>query len=273
VARPAVPRSAGKGLWIALAGLAFLGLLVVAGGFWWWSQRAPAAAPPAPPPAVRAARLTVPANTLAGVTVRIDGGPPTELLAPLVRELPAGAHVLTFEAPGTAPQEVGLELKSGETRTQSTPFLVPLPPVAVAPEPVAAPAKPKKPKPVVAVAEPTAPVEAPAPAPEPEPPPTQRGDLVEAGPGVVAPRTVSIPGAKYPERARREKREATIGVLVLVDENGRPVEVKIQDGDPYGVGFDDAALGAVRAARFEPATKDGVQVKMWKVVRVGFRLK
>ncbi len=273
---PVAVRPPGKaGLWAALAGLVLVVLLAAAGSLWWWSQRAPAAPTALPPlaPAVRPARLTVPPNTLAGATVRVDGGPPTPLVAGLVREVPPGAHVLIFEAPGSTPQEVRLELGSGEARTQSTPFLMPLPPVEPEPEPAAAPVKPKRPKPVVVPAAPEPAVEEPAPPPAPAPPPTARGDLVEAGPGVVAPRTLSIPGAKYPERARREKREATIGVLVLVDENGQPSQVKTQDGDPYGVGFDEAALTAVRAARFEPATKDGVQVKMWKLVRVGFRLK
>jgi outer membrane biosynthesis protein TonB len=38
------------------------------------------------------------------------------------------------------------------------------------------------------------------------------------------------------------------------------------------VGINEAALAAARTARFEPATKDGVRVKMWTTLRLPFRL-
>lgn len=277
-AAPAKPPKTGGGRGALIGGLVALGL-VVAGGAGWFLLRG--GTPPPPPPAAPAppkpARLAIPANALAGLTVRVDGGAPEPLSGGLAREMPAGEHVLLFESPGNTPQELRVTLAAGEARSQSTPIFTPLPPPEPEPEAtVAAPAaaKTRRKKAVVEPVVAPAPVEAPAPAPAPAaPPPTRRGDLVEAGPGVVAPRTLSIPGAKYPDRARREKREATIGILVLVDENGAPVATKVQEGDPFGVGFDEAALTAVRAARFEPATKDGVAVKMWKLVRVGFRLK
>ncbi len=274
-AKPAAP-SARKG-WVVIAIVGGLGLLALAGlgGLWWWSNQRPAPPPPAAPAPPKPARLVLPPNPLVGLTVQIDGAAPLPLATGQTRELPAGEHVLTFVAPGNQPLEVRLQLAAGELRTQSTPILTPEAPASAAePEPAAAPTpRKRKPAPAPEVAPP--PVAPPAPAPEPPPAPraTQRGDLVEAGPGVVPPKTLSIPGARYPERAKREQREATIGVLVLVDENGKPSAVKIQDGDPNGVGFDDAALDAARRATFQPATKDGVPVKMWKLVRVGFRLK
>lgn len=274
---PASAPKTGRGRWLLVAGLAALALLAIAaGGFWVLSHRAPS--PPAVPPSVapRMAHLAMPANALAGLFVLVDGGAPLPLAGGLSRDLAPGDHVLTFVAPGAQPQELHIQLKAGEQRTQSTPFLVPLAPAAPEATPAPVPAetaKAKKKKPLPAVVEPARPVEqvaAPAPA---APRPVQRGDLVEAGPGVTPPKTVKMQGARYPDRAKREKREATIGVLVLVDENGRISDLKVQDADPYGVGFDDAALAAVRQAVFEPATKDGVAVKMWKLVRVGFRLK
>ena len=59
-------------------------------------------------------------------------------------------------------------------------------------------------------------------------------------------------------------------VKVLVDENGRPLEVE-QVGDKVGFGFDNEAVQAVRKAGFKPATKDGVPVKMWHTVKVEFK--
>ncbi|MEO8504694.1 MAG: TonB family protein [Acidobacteriota bacterium] len=274
-------KSGGRALlWIGLglAGLVVLG--AVAGGLWYFTHRqsataVPALAPlPVPP---RPGRLTFPPNALPGLTVTVDGSAPNALGPGVALSLPAGEHVLSFAADGMQPQELRMQLAAGEARTQSTPILVPLPPPepeVVAADPAAvAQAKAKKKKVVLAPAPAPPPVE---PAPAPAPPPVvkvQRGDLVEAGPGVTPPKTIKMQGAKYPDRAKREKREATIGVLVLVDENGRVAETKIQEGDPFGVGFEPAALEAVRQATFEAATKDGVAVKMWKLVRVGFRLK
>ena len=207
----------------------------------------------------------------------VDGSAPNALASGAALSLPPGEHVLSFAADGMQAQQLRVQLASGEARTQSTPILAPLPPaepVAVAPDPAAvAQAKTKKKKAVVAPTPAPPPVQ---PAPAPAPPPVakvQRGDLVEAGPGVTPPKTVKMQGAKYPDRAKREKREATIGVLVLVDENGRVAETKIQEGDPFGVGFEPAALEAVRRSDLRGRDQGWCGGEDVKLVRVGFRLK
>jgi protein TonB len=136
----------------------------------------------------------------------------------------------------------------------------------VAPTAAPRPKKPRAPKPtptpivVAAVPEPT---------PEPTPPPTVEGQLVEMGPGVTPPRKVKGPSAEYPERARRQKLEGTVGISLLVDENGVPRELTIVES--AGPVLDEAVMKAVKEWRFEPAQKDGVRVKMRWLVRQTYK--
>jgi protein TonB len=225
---------------------------------------APAPPPPQAPPPLAIARLTLPASAIAGVTVAIDGGPPQPLSQDLVLQLPPGAHRLSYAAPGHRGVEVAVMVVAGEERRLAPPALV-----AEPPRPRRRPAPPPPPEPAPPPPEP-APVEEP---PPPPPPPVQRGELVEPGPGVVAPRTIRIPGARYPPLAQRQRQEAMVLVSVLVDENGTVIEARVDQGGPPGYGFDEAALEAARASSFHPATKDGVEVKMWKQIRLGFRVR
>ena len=56
-------------------------------------------------------------------------------------------------------------------------------------------------------------------------------------------------------------------VLVLVDENGKVSEAGMQQGVAQRA-VNDAVLSAVRGAKFRPATKNGIPVKMWRPVIV-----
>lgn len=100
--------------------------------------------------------------------------------------------------------------------------------------------------------------------------PVQIGDLVSPGPGVVPPVLERRPNPSYPPAARRLGRRATVRLRVLVDEQGRPAAVDLVS-EPSGLGFDRAALAAVRNARWIPATKDGLAVQMWVDLSVDFR--
>lgn len=104
----------------------------------------------------------------------------------------------------------------------------------------------------------------------PKPQPVQVGDLVQPGAGVVAPKVVSRPEPRYPPAAQRMKRAAQVDIKVLVDERGRVLDVE-RIGTKAGFGFDEAALDAARRAVFQPATKEGVRVKMWTTLRVSFK--
>jgi len=54
-----------------------------------------------------------------------------------------------------------------------------------------------------------------------------------------------------------------VTVRVAVDETGRVVDAEMRDGDGSGLGFDEAALEAARKTTFFPATRDGIEGRMW----------
>jgi TonB family protein len=102
-------------------------------------------------------------------------------------------------------------------------------------------------------------------------PSVQRGDLVEPGPDVIEPVLIEHPELKYPKQAKRRKVEAVVRVRVLVDENGTVLEAKLEE--KVGYGLDEKALEVAQKATFIPATKGTVQVKMWTVLPLAYRLK
>ncbi len=75
---------------------------------------------------------------------------------------------------------------------------------------------------------------------------------------------------KYPEQLRREGMEGTVAVRFVVDEQGRPQEISIHESS--NPGFDDAAIRAVRDAKFQPAFKDGAPVRAPIVLPLTFRI-
>jgi TonB family protein len=98
------------------------------------------------------------------------------------------------------------------------------------------------------------------------------GQLVAMGPGVTPPVLVSVAKPEYPPVARRLRVEGVVEVEVLVDENGATSDARIVKPVRQDVGLNEAALQAARTARFQPATKDGVRVKVWFKLRVPFQL-
>jgi TonB family protein len=113
----------------------------------------------------------------------------------------------------------------------------------------------------------TAPAPA-APAPEPAAAVVSRGDLVGPGSGVIEPELASRLSVNYPLAARRERISGRVVILALVDENGVVQSARIQSGLPSRSGVNEAIVDAVKKARFRPATKDGVPVKMYKAIPV-----
>ncbi|HKR63623.1 MAG TPA: energy transducer TonB, partial [Thermoanaerobaculia bacterium] len=66
----------------------------------------------------------------------------------------------------------------------------------------------------------------------------------------------------YPPLAARQKIHATIILSALIDENGEVTEVKVLRGEAR-FGLNDAAIRAVRSAKFSSPIKDGKRVKTW----------
>ncbi len=137
-----------------------------------------------------------------------------------------------------------------------------------APEPAPAEERPVAPPP--AEPRPVVPVEEAAPAPRA--PLVKEGDLVQPGAGVKPPVLVSLTKPEYPPMARRLKVEGTVILSLLIDETGRVIDTRFDRTVAQNVGINEAALAAARSARFEPATKNGVRVKMWYQLKIPFKL-
>jgi TonB family protein len=106
----------------------------------------------------------------------------------------------------------------------------------------------------------------------PEPPAVKVGDLVGIGEvNAQAPELTRQPDVRYPPMARKLNKEADVDVRVLVDENGNVRSADLM-GKKVGFGLDEAALEAARSAKYRPATKDGVRVKMYVNLRIRFDL-
>src|SRR4029453_14681688 len=87
----------------------------------------------------------------------------------------------------------------------------------------------------------------------------QRGDLVEMGPGVTAPRKVFGDPAPSPDAARRLRLRGTVPVELILTEIGEVVEPRVLES--AGEILDQALLDAVRHWRYEPADLNGLKVR------------
>ncbi|HVK38753.1 MAG TPA: energy transducer TonB [Candidatus Kapabacteria bacterium] len=74
----------------------------------------------------------------------------------------------------------------------------------------------------------------------------------------------------YPEDARKAGLEGQVIIRVLLDEEGNPVEFRIDHSDADI--FVDPAINAVTSMKFEPARKQGRPVECWISVPIKFKL-
>lgn len=132
----------------------------------------------------------------------------------------------------------------------------------------APPPKPKPPPPKPRQATPTAPPSEAPPQPSAAPPAQQ------AGPKTVTDAQVGYltrPSPIYPMRSKRMGEQGTVTVRVLVDPTGRPAQVALQKSSGHP-DLDEAALSALRAARFRPFVDAGIAQAVWVVCPIGFAL-
>jgi periplasmic protein TonB len=96
------------------------------------------------------------------------------------------------------------------------------------------------------------------------------------GPATIAPGVASLAyrssPLRFPAQAMRLHMEGTVTLLVLVDENGKPVEVKIDQSSGYPLLDKSAREQVMSGWLFQPATMDGHAVKAWARVPVSFAL-
>ncbi|HLX08322.1 MAG TPA: TonB family protein [Thermoanaerobaculia bacterium] len=106
------------------------------------------------------------------------------------------------------------------------------------------------------------------------PPAAVAGASSAAGAGggaMVPPKLVSTPKPEYPPLARRLGVEGVVVLSVLVNEQGGVEDVQVVQPISENVGINEAAVQVARSARFKPATRDGVRVKMWTRLRIPFK--
>lgn len=100
------------------------------------------------------------------------------------------------------------------------------------------------------------------------------GDGATAAPPVVR-TAVPLglpPRPSYPPRALAREKDGDVRVRLLIAPDGTVSRVVVVSETPAGWGFADAAIVALRAARFEPKRVDGVAVPGEFEYTVRFRL-
>ena len=224
-------------------------------------------------------------HALSALVVAIHGGlawavihwstqvPPPMEPATLSVELIAPTPVVTQQPPAPTPEVVKPTPQPPQPApavvrpSKTTPLLTSNQPASpkdmvappaqqdVKPAPVAAPA----PAPVAAPPAPAAPAEPPrAPAQPKVLPSSAVGYLVE-------------PVLTYPRASRELGEQGVVRVRVLVDEQGRPTEIRVEKSSGFAR-LDQAAVNAMRSARFKPHFEDGVARPVWAIAPMTFNL-
>ncbi len=291
------PEPSRKGLWIGIAAVLALAVLGGAGYYFFGRTSAPGPQGPVPGAAPTPQPVALPGVTPAPAVPAAAGPSEEQIQAQIQQMFEARSKEMEakfknqyddrikqlqqqLEDTRKTNQQASAPPSAAPVETRLTPRLEP-------PAPAAAQEKPAVPTPQPAPSQPstaekterpaTTPAPVPAnpapavqtPAPAPRPAQVQAGDLVQPGPGVAPPKLQSQLDPRYPPAAQRLNRAAQVDIKVLVDERGRVMDAE-RIGTKAGFGFDEAALDAARRAIFQPATKDGVRVKMWMTLRVNF---
>ena len=79
--------------------------------------------------------------------------------------------------------------------------------------------------------------------------------VLVSGKDVQAPERLQWRAPDYPEIGRQARIQGIVVLAVTTDEEGRPAEIKVLRGIPI---LDEAAVAAVKKARYAPTVVDGV---------------
>jgi periplasmic protein TonB len=96
------------------------------------------------------------------------------------------------------------------------------------------------------------------------------GGIFHVGGGVSPPRVIYQVDPEFSEEARKAKYQGTCTLMLVVDANGRPTNIRVASS--LGMGLDEKAIEAVKNWRFEPSMKDGHPVRVEIAVEVEFHL-
>ncbi len=249
-----------KGRAPLIAGIGIAAVALIAGLFLYRRKTAAPAAPPKAPATVTAPATSSAAPPPASTTLtesQVDEEVKKQL-ALKQKELEKQSKAKPVKSGDLAAASSPSVGAPAPTKTAPVPVPVAIEPASPAPSPISAP---KRIEQTAAAAPPPAPAQA-------EAGTVSRGDLVGPGPDVVEPVLTSRLSVEYPLAARRERVTGRVMIFALVDENGRVQSARLQSGVPSKTGVNEAILEAVKKARFRPASKNGVPVKMYKLIPV-----
>ncbi|HPU92872.1 MAG TPA: TonB family protein [Candidatus Saccharicenans sp.] len=98
------------------------------------------------------------------------------------------------------------------------------------------------------------------------------GEIVPLSMVDVEPKLIRSVDPIYPEVDRRAGVKGNIVVNALISENGDVLEAVVVRGIKGSVALEKEAISAIKKWKFLPAEKDGVKVKVWKPITIGFGL-
>jgi len=88
--------------------------------------------------------------------------------------------------------------------------------------------------------------------------------------GTTPPRVIHAAVAEYSEDARRQRIQGVVLVSTLVNEEGNPIDFRVEKS--LGYGLDEKALDSVSEYQFRPAMRDGQPVAQRITIEVSFKL-
>ncbi len=100
---------------------------------------------------------------------------------------------------------------------------------------------------------------------------TKLGDLVPLEQTATPPQVLKMIDPVYPPLAFQREIQGTVTVNALISENGDVLQIVTLNSQVKGYGLEKATEAAVRRWKFKPATKDGVNVRVWKPLSITFK--
>jgi TonB family protein len=97
-----------------------------------------------------------------------------------------------------------------------------------------------------------------------------QNDALQMRNGVMPPRPINFANPEYSDEARRKKIQGVVLVSALVNEEGNPIDFRVEKS--LGYGLDEKAVECVSQYRFAPAMRDGQPVAARVTIEVNFRL-
>lgn len=103
------------------------------------------------------------------------------------------------------------------------------------------------------------------------PPATAQESPLRVGGNVKPPAIIHQAKPKYPKQAAKDGTGGAVKIYLWVGKDGLPSHIRVAQG--IGMGFDEAAVEAVRQYKFSPATRDGEPVPVELYIEVNFRIR